>query len=656
MNKSQINIPSKRTISPTKKSSQLLYNSRIINTYIKLIKRNYSYVNLDKLLSYAKMESHQVEDEGHWFNQEQIDLFYEKVEKLTGNRNIAREAGRYSASPEAIGVMRPYILGLVGPSKAYELVGKYASNFTRSSVYKSKNIGSGQVEITVLPIKGIKERQFQCENRIGSFESIALMFNSNPIIYHTECMFKGGNVCRYIVSWKKSRWEFWKKIRNYTIFIFLVALVGSYRIFPEITLSFILPALLIITIMISIYAGRLEKQELRAAIENLRGSGDKLVEQINVNYNNALMINEIGLALTKQTNINSILSEITRILENRLDYDRGIILLANQDRTRLVFRAGFGYDRKQLKILRNTGFHLDRSESKGVFVISFRNQKPFLINNIDEIKDTLTARTMEFARKMNVKSFICCPIIYEDESIGILAVDNLRTKRPLQQSDMNLLMGIAPEIGISINTALLVEEKEYQFKSIIKVLAASIDARDFLTAGHSEQVAEYAVGICRKMGLPENYCEMIRIASLLHDYGKIGIEDSILKKDRKLSAEEYEEIKSHATKSKEILEQVNFEGIYSEIPAIAGHHHEKINGSGYPIGLKGRDIPFGARVIAVADFFEAVTSKRHYREPIPAEEAINLLIDTRGIHFDDDIVEAFISYYNEQSKGKENKK
>jgi len=182
-----------------------LYNSRIINTYIKLIRSRYSYINIGELLSYAKMEPYQVEDEGHWFTQEQINLFHERLKKLSGNKEIAREAGRYAASPDALGIMRPYVLGLVGPAKAYEIVGKIASNFTRSSSYESRLPAPNRVEITVTPNEGVKEELFQCENRAGYMEAIAMIFGYNPPkIEHPECIFKGGNVCRYIVSWEES--------------------------------------------------------------------------------------------------------------------------------------------------------------------------------------------------------------------------------------------------------------------------------------------------------------------------------------------------------------------------------------------------------------------------------------------------------------------
>jgi len=629
------------------KTSEPLYSSRIIDTFIKLIKRKYSYINVGELLSYAKVESYQVEDEGHWFTQEQVDLFYDKLEKLTGNKNIAREAGRYAASPETIGLIGQFILGLSGPAVAYGLVSKAVPYFVKSSAYKSRGISSNKVEITVIPKEGVNEKPFQCENRMGYWEAIAEIFNYKlPKIEHPECLFKGGKVCRYVVTWKETRSTFWKKVRNYaTLFLFAICL-SFYLISSEITLSVILPFSVFVVFLLTLYAGILEKKELSAAINNLRDSTDKLLEQTNLNYNNILMINEIGLALSKQADIHSILNRVVQIMEQRLDYDRGMILLVNEDKTRLIFRGGFGYNYEQFKILENASFHLDRPESKGPFIVSFREQNPFLVNDIDDIQDVLTSHSMEFAMQMGTKSFICCPIIYENKSMGILAVDNIKTKRPLHQSDINLLMGIAPEVGIAIYNARLIEDKEHQFKSMILSMAATIDARDFLTAGHSEKVAEYAVGICKEMGMSEEYSEMIRIASLLHDYGKIGIADSILKKNGKLSIEEYEEIKTHAEKTMKILKQINFGGIYKEIPEITGYHHEKMDGSGYPKGLRGEDIPLGARVIAVADFFEAITSKRHYRDAMPIDVALDLLKKESGIHLDSTIVEAFIRHGN----------
>ena len=578
--------------------------------------------------------------------QKQINLFYERLEKLTGNKNIAREAGRYATSPDAIGVMRQYVLGFVGPAKAYEIVGKYARNFTRSSVYKSKRIASNKVEITVTPKEGVQEKRYQCENRLGFWDAIALGFNYRlPKIEHPECIFRGDKCCRYIISWRESHSVLWKTIRNYAVLVLSAIFAGVYLIYPDVA-AYTLLASIFIVLGLTFYDKILENRELNNAITSLKDSSEKLVDRIDLNYSNALMLNEIGQTLNSHISMDKILSEVIKILERRLGYDRGIILLSNNNKTLLNFYIGFGYTDEQFSLLKNTDFHIDRPESKGVFVDSFREKKPILINDVNEIETTLSPRSLEFMKKMVTRSFICCPITYETQSLGILAADNIETKRPLRQSDVNILMGITSHIGISINNARISEAKDRQFQSILKTLAASIDARDFLTAGHSERVAEYSVGICNETGMSKEYTEMIRVASLLHDYGKIGVSDSVLKKNGPLTKEEYEEIKTHAEKTRNILEQFNFEGIYKEVSIVAGSHHEKLDGSGYPKGLRDSEIPLGAKIIGVADFFEALTSRRHYRAAMQSSKAFDLLNNASGKQFDGNIVKALISYYD----------
>ena len=626
-----------------------LYSSRIVNNYIKLIKTKYSYIDINEILQYANMELYQVEDEGAWFTQKQINSFHEKLKQLTGNKNIAREAGNYAASPDALGSLRRYILGLIGPLYAYELIGKYANRFSKASVYKSKIVGENKVEITVTPREGVQEEPYQCENRLGYWDAISTAFNYGfPAIEHPECIFKGGKSCRYIVSWQKSRYSFWKKFRDISGVILLISCLFSLHITShQIVITAIIPISIGIYSLLGWYASYVNEKELRKAVVILQDSSDELIEQININYENTLLIHELSQALSKELELGNVLSSVADILKRRLDYDRGLILLANEDKTRLVSKAGFGYRAGELsKFMTSSGFHLDRAESKGVFITCYKNKKAYLVNNLDEIKDDLSLRSLEFARKMGVKSFICCPIVYEGEAIGVLAVDNLRTKKPLLQRDINILMGVANQIGVSLHNAALIDSRFKQFQSILQVLAATTDARDPITAGHSEKVTEYAVGICNELGLSYDFTEMIRVSSLLHDYGKIGVDDAILKKPGRLDVNEYEHIKTHAKKTKDILEQINFEGIYQDVPEIAGAHHEKLDGSGYPLGLKGDEIPLGARIIAVADVFEALTSQRHYRDPMPVNEAFDFIIKKVGVHFDEDCVKALINYFN----------
>ncbi len=638
-------VAANRTPEPQPMNDVPLYNSRIIDNYIKLIKFKYPWIDAAEILNHAGMTSYEVADQGHWFTQRQIDRFHAKLSERTQNDNISREAGRYSASPDAIGVMRQYGLGMIGPDKCFEHAANFAPKFTRSCQYHSKRLSPNKYEITVHPLPGIKEKPFQCSNRIGFFESITLGFsNKLPTIEHPECVFRGGEACRYIISWDPSFSLLWKRIRIYMPVFFLLSCILLHLSLPQAPLLTMLLSSAVILLVLTLIGESMEKGELRKSVDNLKDSTDKLVDQIALNYNNALMINEVGQLIAGKTKVDDVLDKVVKISQRRLNFDRGIILLANKEKTFLEYRAAYGYNKAMHDVVRSARFRLDKQDSRGIFVVSFRDQKPYLINDFNEIERELSPRSLDFARKMGAKAFICSPIVCEGDPLGIFAVDNVHSRRPLVQSDLSLLIGVASIIGIAIRNTELIESKERQFGSILEVLAASIDARDPLTSGHSARVTEYAVGICQELKMSSPYGEMIRVAALLHDYGKIGVPDSILNKAGRLSSVEYEAVKTHAARTRAILERVNFEGIYKEVPIIAGAHHERYDGNGYPEGLAGDQIPLGARIIAVADFFEAVTAERHYHQPMKPEEALALMETKTSMHFDPQVVDAFMRY------------
>jgi response regulator RpfG family c-di-GMP phosphodiesterase len=628
-----------------------LYSSRIIAGYVRFIERYHNYVDVDELLSYAKLEPYQVVDEDCWFTQEQINRFHEKLATLTKNKDIARDVGRYTASFDSLGMMKSYALGFVSPAWLSELVGKSIGHFARSCVWEAKKTGQSEVHIAVTPRPGVREEPFQCENRIGFLETIFSLFNHElPAIEHTECVFKGADACRYRITWRKGKSETWRKVRNCVALpLFAVSISRVFFPIPEAIWLGSVFAFFATVLFLSYRVWNMEKTELTAAVANLRSSADILFDKVGASFDQAKLIHEAGVALTGKRNIESMLREVTQILEKRLDYDRGMILLADKEKKVLTFKTGFGYSEDQRTVVENAVFRL-RPESKGVFVACFREQKPILVNDLDEIKCELSGHSLDVARLMQAKAFICCPIAWADEALGVLAVDNMNTKRTLLQSDIDLLMLLTPAIGMGIQNATVTDIKERQFNSILQVLASSIDARDPLTAGHSERVTRFATGICGELGLGEEFREMIRVASLLHDYGKIAIKDSILKKPGALTPEEFEEIKTHATKTKEILEKIEFEGIYKEVPKIASSHHERWDGTGYPMGLRLKEIPLGARILAVADVFEAITSKRHYRGPMPMREAFKVLESGKNQHFDPVIVDAFTEYYKREGR------
>ncbi|OGU07366.1 MAG: ATPase [Geobacteraceae bacterium GWC2_58_44] len=451
-----------------------LYNSRIINSYILLIKQRYSYVNLSELLGYAGMKEYEVADQAHWFTQEQIDRFYEKLVQVTGNPKIAREAGRYAASPDVLGAMRQYILGLVDAASTFEIINKTTANFTRSSSYQSRRIASNAVEIVVTPIEEVQEKQFQCENRIGFFEAIVLIFNHKitdlqyfpeihhlPTIQHPECIFRGGEACRYIVTWEKTLYVFLKKMRNLVAlfvlaFNFTLMAAGQWGV-----LSASLPASLCLFLFLALGAEKSEKRALRASLNSTKESIENLLDQIDLNYNNTMLTNEIGQRLGSYTRVDQMLPDVARIMQRRLHYDRGVILLADRDKCRLELRATYGYSEPELQCLSALEFRLDQNDgSRDVYIDSFREQKPFLVNDLEQAGEALAQRSLACAQTTGTRAFICCPIICEDASLGVVAVENVKAKKPLVESDISLIMGTAAVIGISIRNCELISALE----------------------------------------------------------------------------------------------------------------------------------------------------------------------------------------------------
>jgi signal transduction histidine kinase len=443
-------------------AEKALYNSRIINTFVGLVRKKYPQVDVEELFRYAEMSPYEVTDEGHWFTQRQIDRFHEGLYQKLGT-DISREAGRFSASTESIGMMATYILGMVGPAHAFHAIRRASTSFTRSSIYTSRRLTDNSVEITVIPVEGTQEKAFQCENRVGFFEAVLMMFNYDmPEIEHPECMFKGGECCRYIVTWKKTLYSRMRLLRNWlTPPLLLLCVIGGYldgwAHCAEASWMFL--AVIFFAMGISLLSERLEKKELAVAHAGLKENSVKLVEQIGMNYNNARMVNEVGQAVSSQSDIDEVLDNVIKALENRLRYDRCLILLADQQKATLRFRTGFGYAEQQLSLLKDTAFNLTDPSSKGVFVVSFREQKPIFVNDFEKVANIHSARSVKFTDHMQAQSFICCPIVCEGESLGVLAVDNYQTKRTLVQSDMSLLTGIAPVIGISIRNAMYIERE-----------------------------------------------------------------------------------------------------------------------------------------------------------------------------------------------------
>lgn len=183
------------------------------------------------------------------------------------------------------------------------------------------------------------------------------------------------------------------------------------------------------------------------------------------------------------------------------------------------------------------------------------------------------------------------------------------------------------------------DKLEQAYMDSIEVVRHTVEAKDSYTRGHSDRVSEYSVLIGQRLGLYDQDIRILRIGGLFHDIGKIGIPDSILLKESKLSDDEYSQIKNHPTIGAHILQNAT---IFQDVIPIVKHHHEKFDGTGYPGKLKGEEIPSFARIAAVADTFDAMTSKRSYRNALPLDVVKAEIARCSGTQFDPEIVKVFL--------------
>jgi class 3 adenylate cyclase len=440
---------------PSTKMDDPLYNSRLIKNYLEYTKKQYPEVDINSMLSYAGITTYELEDQGHWFTQRQVDRFNEILVKKTGDPNISREVGRYAASSKASTVVKQYALGFMTPAAAYWVVKNLASRLTRGSTFKTKKLGSEKVEITCIPNIGVAEKPYQCDNRMGLFEAISKLFtNKFAKIDHPTCIHRGDDVCRYIITWEKTPSSMWRRVRNYVTLFAIFACVALFFFLPLISWFAVIFFLVSVILWLSLYSEHLEKADLA---RNLDAQGDvakDLLDEINIRYNDALLVKEIGQATSKLMDIQRLLKSVMDAMQRRLNFDRGGIWLVNPDKTQICYKVGYGYNREVEEILRRSDFHLDHPHSRGPAVQAFKQQQPQLVSDVAEIREDISGRSLEFIKGIGAQSFICVPIVYEKESLGVLFVDNVKSKQPLSQTDISLLMGIAPQIAISIHNAI----------------------------------------------------------------------------------------------------------------------------------------------------------------------------------------------------------
>lgn len=264
------------------------------------------------------------------------------------------------------------------------------------------------------------------------------------------------------------------------------------------------------------------------------------------------------------------------------------------------------------------------------------------LNIPDAYEDERFNREFDKRTGYRTRSVLAVPMNNKaGERIGIMQVLNKKGDEEFTQEDEEILKSLAGQAAITVENSQLYEEQKKSFISFVETLATAMDARDPITAGHSKRVTDYSVAIAEELEYSEKQLEILNAAALMHDIGKIGVPEVVLFKDGKLDDEEYKIIQSHARHTLNILGKIHFDREKKEIPMMAASHHERIDGGGYPLGLSGEEIPEAGRILAIGDIFDAITSRRHYRDRMEFIRVMRVIDEESSNHIQLDFVKAF---------------
>lgn len=343
-----------------------------------------------------------------------------------------------------------------------------------------------------------------------------------------------------------------------------------------------------------------------------------------------LSLLRLGHVISSERDLDNILHIVREETVKALDAERCTVFVYDRESNELWSRVASGIDGHEiLRIPANTGL--------AGYVLKLGE----VLNIPDVYADPRFNKEVDRKTGYKTRNLLCMPIKDRNgDSIGVLQVLNKRTGA-FGRSDEELLMAISATASITFENAIMAQEQKRAFESFIRTLSSTIDARDPITAGHSERVSDYSLLVGEEMQMITNDLEALKYAAMLHDIGKIGIREEVLTKDGRLTIDEYLHIQEHARYTYEILKHIHFPKHLINVPHIAASHHEKVDGTGYFRGLKGEEIPLSGRIVALSDVFDAITSLRHYRSRMPFDKVLKIIRKDAGSHFDIECVDMF---------------
>jgi len=316
-----------------------------------------------------------------------------------------------------------------------------------------------------------------------------------------------------------------------------------------------------------------------------------------------------------------VFSNITEITRYALNASASSLLLLDEENKELLYNFSDGPLGKQFRRL-----HMNRKLGIGDWVL--RNGRPLIVRDVD--KDERFSEFKDEVTGLVTRSVICAPLVIKGTVTGVIEVLNKLDGNDFDEHDLGTLVRLATNVALTIENVRLNESLLYSYKDTVQKLVSLLDVRENTAGKHSRRVSEYALIGAARLSLSEKDTKTIEYAAILHDIGLLSIPGSILNKSDTLTQEEWNLIRKHPVIGYNLLRGIPY---LNQVSKLILYHHERYDGKGYPCGLKGENIPIGARLIAVADAFDSMTVKHSYRAAMNTEDALTELGKCTGSQF-----------------------
>jgi putative nucleotidyltransferase with HDIG domain len=333
--------------------------------------------------------------------------------------------------------------------------------------------------------------------------------------------------------------------------------------------------------------------------------------------------------------VDQVLEKALEIISNSLNCKCVSVLFMDRRTRKLYMRAAKGLSSE---VMRDAKISIGEGITGKVFELG----RPLLVKDVGELDENLKGGWF-----YKTRSLISVPLFIQKEPFGVINVSGKIGDIPFTKDDVGILEMVARKISLNIENVILYNSVYDNLLNTLRALVKTLEAKDSYTQQHSERVTYYAVQTAIALGCSEEEVETLRFAGYLHDIGKVGVKDTVLLKEGRLNESEFQEIMQHPIIGEEIVKHLE---LLPEERAIIRSHHERWDGTGYPDGLKGDETPFLARILAVCDAYDAMTSSRPYRNALSHEAAMKELTLYKWRQFDGDVVDAFSSIIDNAKK------